>query len=106
MEILKLSRGDHGFDWLFEIKKANGSSYDASGNTARIYIWDPQSSTNILLSNTATLVSASIGGIAYSINSGDFLTQGSYFGEIQVMATGMQQSTKVFKAIVADSPTP
>jgi len=67
---------------IFVIQDADGAAQNISGSTVILAIWDED---GYLLSGECTLASATIGGVYYTIQSGNFHSPGRYSFEFDVI---------------------
>jgi hypothetical protein len=105
VEVLRVPKSDYGYNLTFTIKDTYGSSYSISGYTPSFVMYDPQSSTNVILTGSATVLSAGLGVCRYNVSSNAFLSTGTYLAEVELkIGTDKRESTLPFKVIVMDSP--
>jgi len=67
---------------IFIIQDSAGAAQNISGDTVILAVWDED---GYLLSGECTICSATIGGVYYTIQSGDFRTPGRYSFEFDVL---------------------
>lgn len=82
-----------GLNKIFIIQDADGTAQNVSGDTIHIAIWN---SKGDLLSGECTICSATIGGIYYAIQSGDFHTPDRYNFEFDVITGNTVNPTDTY----------
>jgi hypothetical protein len=103
MQQIIIPQKDKGYAIAFTVEYANATPRDLSGYTVNMKAWSPTIPGTLIVNNTCTPVNASAGTCTYTIASGDFNTVGLYYGELELTAAGIQESTETFKIIVGES---
>ncbi|MFQ6053027.1 MAG: BppU family phage baseplate upper protein [Candidatus Bathyarchaeia archaeon] len=94
-----IKKGNYGFDLNFTVQHADGTVYDLTGFTVHLKLWD--SDGNLILNQQCMIVNAAQGKCKYTVQSGDFDTEGRYMAELELTKTGWLEDTDTFEIIVA-----
>ena len=85
---LYIVAGDYGYDIPFTLEDWNGDVVDLTGYSAvNLKVADTLTSASCNLIGSCSVVSSEGGRIAYTIQSGDFNTSGTYPAEVEVTFT-------------------
>ena len=84
MTVLKVVKNDCGYDIDFTISDANGNVVDISGATVVFKVAGPKETP--IVSGSCTVSATVSGQCTYPVQSGDFVTEGIYQGELQLSA--------------------
>ena len=104
MEKITIPKDDKGYRLNFTITDSTGSVDDVSWATAlMLKTWSIGIPDTLLVNATCTAVVATQGTLYYTVLAGDFDTVGRFHGEIEMMATGIKESTEVFSITVTES---
>ncbi|MFQ6052814.1 MAG: BppU family phage baseplate upper protein [Candidatus Bathyarchaeia archaeon] len=94
-----IKKGNYGFDLNFAIKHADGSKYDLNGFTVHLKVWDDEGT--LILNEQCMIIVATEGTCKYTVQSGDFDTEGRYMAELELTKAGWLEDTDTFEIIVA-----
>src|SRR3972149_6320896 len=103
MQQITIPQRDKGYNIALTIQYANGVAVNTTGYTTNIKSWSPTIPGTLLVNNTCTVVNHSEGTWVYTIALSDFNTAGTYYGELELLKSGVIESTESFKIIVAES---
>ncbi len=103
MEQITIPQKDKGYNIEFNIQYSNAVAVNTTGYTVNMKVWSPSSPGILLTNNVCTVVNHDLGQWVYTLLSGDFNTTGIYYGELELLKTGVVESTQSFKIIVQES---
>lgn len=103
MDSITIPQKDKGYNISFTVQYANAAVVNLSGYTVNMKVWTPGTPGTLLTNNVCTITDANTGACVYTLLSGDFNTTGIYYGELEVLKTGIVESTQAFKIIVTES---
>ncbi len=104
MEKITIPKDDKGYRLNLTINDSDGDADDISWATAlMLKSWVVGIPDTLLVNATCTAVVATQGTLYYTVLAGDFDTVGRYHAEIEMIATGIKESTEVFSITVSES---
>jgi hypothetical protein len=96
----RLKKNTRGVDRLWQIKTAAGGNKALSGYTVTLKIWK---GSTLLISSDCTVTSNTIGGVSYTILSGNFTTATRYNFDFEMVRGTIQEFTDTYTLEVTDS---
>jgi hypothetical protein len=103
MQQITIPQKDKGYALSFNVQYANASPRDLSTYTVNMKAWTPGAPLTLIVNGACSITNATGGACTYTLVSGDFNNSGIYYGELELLASGVVESTETFKIICAES---
>lgn len=101
---IEVSAGDYGFDINLTVNKSDGTAYNLTGKSVDIKVWRKGRTSNPLIDSSCDIDDAANGLCHYTAANGAITTPGAYSYELEIIASGLVESTKAGVFEVFESP--
>ena len=83
---------DYGFNIAFTLYDGTGDVFDPTGYVVTLKVWTYDVPAVLLLTGVGGITSGVDGKVYYTIQSGDFTTEGTFMAEIELTKAGQVES--------------
>ena len=100
---IKIPMNDYGYDLAFTCYDKSGDVFILTGYTIKFKVWTYDLPATLLLNGAGVITDAANGKCAYTIVSGNFTTEGTFVGELEITKAGVVESFPSFTINVTES---
>ena len=97
-------QNDYGNNIPLQITDTNGNAIVLDGYTVKFHMWKEGNPNNPIVTGDCIVEDSSQGWVYYTWQASDLANTGVFLAELQVEATGYNESTDPFEVIVEESP--
>jgi len=102
-EHIRIPMNDYGFDIAFTLFDGTGEVFNPTGYTVTLKVWTYDVPSTLLLTGVGGITDALNGKVYYTIANGDFDTEGTFIGEIELTKPGAVESFRTHVIHVTES---
>jgi len=95
--------GDYGYDIALTLYDASGNIFNPAGYTITLKVWTYDIPSTLLLSGVGGITSPVDGKVYYTLQNGDFNTEGEFIGEIELTKPSAVESFRTYIIHVTES---
>jgi len=104
MTEITIKKGAYGEPLALTVTDDDDDAIDLSGYTLSLKVWEDYDPDTVIWTLTGTATDATNGVADFAITVTDFITAGIYYGEVNMVETGVAiRKSKTIKIIVEES---